>query len=283
MPIEFIDRFKEVDLSVSDLELEARTNEGFIIRNIEAESSVADNLLRVIIQDTTMLNIPIVAASIGLAPIKNRNTSTRLLFEQIREKFPDIPLLKVSEGEKLVLTNGGLAGTARLHYVQVVGGEIPSPNDEGGSLGKAKLFISHAKNNFSITGSSTEVNEMITSLNPAGMFNFPFAQDCPANYTMEILGFAIGVLNKGANLTVNGVRLWHKDQAILGRDEEFVKIESFPYMINSKDFRIFFLSDKEIVLSGDTFKTEIQITNADASAETVDMYITFLIKQTKIT
>lgn len=228
-----------------------------------------------------MLNIPIEVTGIGLIPIKNRTISTRLLFEQIRAKYPDVPLLKVSEGEKLVLTNGDVAGTARLHYVQVVGAEIPSPIDEGGSLGKIKLFLSHGKQNFSIAGSSTEIEELITSLNPAGMFEFPFGQDCPANYKMEILGFAIGFKNKGANLTINGFRIWHMDQAILGRDEEFSKIESFPYMPNNKDWRLFFLSDKETVISGDTIKIEFQITNADAAAETVDMYMTFIIRQVK--
>lgn len=281
MPIEFIDRFKEVDLSVKDLELEAKTNEGFIIRNIEGQSSLDDNRLRVIIQDTTMLNIPIQVSNIGLIPIKNRNVSTRLLFEQIRDKYPDVPLLKVAEGEKLVLTNGGLTGQVRLHYVQVDGGDIPSPTDEGGSLGKIKLFLSSAKQNFSITGSSTEIKELITSVNPAGMFQFPFGQDCPANYRMEILGFVIGFDNKGANLTIDGFRIWHRDQAILGKDEEFALIESFPYMISTKDYRICFLSDREIVISGDTIKTEFQITNADAAAETVDMYMTYIIKQIK--
>lgn len=279
MPIEFIERFKEQDLSVADLELEASTDEGYIIKDIEGESSVVDALARVIIKDTTMLNFPMVATTIGIAPIINRNSHTKGLFERIREVFPDVPLLKVSEGEKFVITTLAATGTARIRYIELSGGDIPPVDSEGASLGKSKLFISHGKQNFSIAATATEIEELTTSLNPAGMFKFPFGAVCPANYSMELLGFAIGNLNKGANLTINGFRIWHIDKAILAEDESFLKIESFPYLPNNKNNKLYLLPDKIVINAGNELKIEFSITNAAGAAETVDMYCTMLFKQ----
>lgn len=282
MPVEFIDRFKEVDLAVEDLELEARTNEGFIIREVEAESSVIGASARIIIQDTTMLNIAIHDTNIGLIPLINRNVATLSFFKYMRKQYSDVPLLRVTEGEKFVITSGGIAGKARIRYVQVTGGEIPKPTDDGGSLAKNKLFVSTSHKNFSVGIGLTEIFEFDESKNPAGMFDFPFGEVAPANYVFELLGFALGFANKGANITIDGMRLWHIDQSILARDEAFVNIESFPYLPNTKDNRLHLMSAKEIISAGDELKVEVRLANAGVGVETVDMYCTMIFLQKKV-
>lgn len=282
MPIEFIDRFLEQDLAVDDLVLEARTGEGFIIRSIEAESAVADTSIRVIIQDTTMINIPCENTAIGLVPIVNRGTAIMLLYSILREKYPDVPLLRITEGEKFVITSGGVAGTARIHYVQLTGDLIPSPVEPGGSLALEKLFISHSKKNLTITLSGTDIETLDVSVNPAGMFTFPFDAEAPANYTFELIGMLLGVMNKHVDITIDGVRIWHMDKAILARDESFVPIESFPYLIPTENKRIFLFSDKIIIRAGDELKTEIQASNVNIADQTVDMYCTYIFLQKKV-
>lgn len=230
-----------------------------------------------------MLSIPCEATGIGLIPIINRNTAMRNFFKYLRQKYPDVPLLKVSEGEKFVITTTAATGTVRVHYVQLIGADIPSPIEEGGSLSSVKLFLSHSKKNLSISASSQEINELDVAVNPAGMFEFPFGKAAPANYTFELLGFAIGVANKHADITIDGFRLWHIDKAILGRDEAFIKYESFPYLPNNADNRLFLMSDKEIIAAGDELKTEIQASNVNVAAQTVDVYCTHIFLQKKVT
>ena len=282
MPVEFIDRFEEEVLTTNDFELIARTNEGFIIRNLEVESAVADTKARIIIQDTTMLSIPCVAAAIGLIPIVNRTTAMRYLFEQLRAKYPDVPLLKVSEGENLVISLGGVAGTVRISYTQVTGELIPKPTDPGGSLSRDKLFISHSKKTLTITEEDTDIEELDTPDNPAGMFSFPFGIEAPANYEFELLAIAFGVANKHADITIDGFRVWHGDKTIFSRDGGFIPIESFPYMPNDKDNKLWLTTEKEVVFAGDELKTEIQASNVNVAEQTVDVYCTMIFLQKRV-
>lgn len=222
------------------------------------------------------------ATGIGLAPIVNRNSAMRFLFEQLREKYPEVPLLKVAEGEKLVLTTEAATGIVRLHYAQLVGADVPKSTDEGGSLSKNKLFLSHSKKNLTIAASATEINILDAAANPAGMFTFPFEIDAPANYVFELLGFAFGVANKHADITIDGMRIWHMDKAVYGRDEAFNAIESFPYLPNTSDNKLFLLSAKEVVRAGDELKTEIQASNVNVAPQTVDVYCTHIFLQKKL-
>ena len=115
------------------------------------------------------------------------------------------------------------------------------------------------------------------------MFSFPFGEVAPANYQFELLGFALGVANKHADITINGFRIWHIDKSILARDEAFIAIESFPYLPNTSNFKLFLMSDKEIVKAGDELKIEVKATNVNVAAQTVDVYCTALFIQKKVT
>ncbi|GAH58703.1 unnamed protein product, partial [marine sediment metagenome] len=75
--------------------------------------------------------------------------------------------------------------------------------------------MSHCKQQLTIALSATEINTLFTSVNPAGMFEFPFGEVAPANYMFELLGFSIFYLSKHADITIDGMRIWHIDKSIL--------------------------------------------------------------------
>jgi len=281
MPVKYIDRFIESATLASDLELEAKANEGFIIKDIFAESVVVGEYLTMIISDTVMFACLNESTLIGMLRFSDAKESLKSLFTKIREKYPNVPLFRVSEGEKLVIKRLTDDTKCLVRYAHLTGAELPKSTEPGGTLSDNRLLISSGSESFTVSSDLTDYLTNITSMNPSGIPDFPFKVKVPSGYRMELLGFCLGV-NKltGTGIVIDGLRLWFHDESILTVDQAYLSDDFFQY-ISDAGQAIPFLFDSPIVMvSGDELKTEIKITGTESDTGVV--YISFIFNQIKV-
>ena len=98
---------------------------------------------------------------------------------------------------------------------------------------------------------------------------------------MELLGFCVNVRKlTGTGITIDGLRLWFRDESILKPEQAYLSNDLFNY-ISDDGQAIPFLFDSPIVMvSGDELKTEVQITGT--SGDTGVHYISFIFNQIKV-
>ena len=179
MPIKYIDRFIESTDLATDLELEAKANEGFIIKDIFAESVVIGEYLTMIISDTVMFACLTESTEVGMLRFSDAKESIRGLFTKIRQKYPEVPLFRVSEGEKLVIKRLTDDTKCLIRYAHLIGADLPKSTENGGTLSDNRLLISSGSEAITVSADLTEYLTNITSMNPSGIIDFPFNVKVP--------------------------------------------------------------------------------------------------------
>jgi len=281
MPIKYIDRFIEsVDLS-ADLELQAQSGEGFVIKDIFAESVVVGEYLTIIISDTVMFACLTESTEIGMLRFSDAKESIRGLFTKIREKYPTVPLFRVSEGEKLVIKRLTNDTKCLVRYAHLVGADLPKSTEPGGTLSDNRLLISSGSQAITITADLTHYLTSLTSMNPSGIMDFPFGVKVPAGYRMELLGFCVNVHKlTGVGITIDGIRLWFRDESILKPAQAYLSNDLFKYISDDGQSVPFLFDSPILMVSGDELKTEVKVTGT--SADTGVVYISFIFNQIKV-
>jgi len=281
MPIKYIDRLIESDDLASDLELEAKTNEGFIIKEIYAESAVEGEFLTIIISDTVMFSMLTDLAKIGMSRFPDAKEGIKGIFSKIREKYPQVPLFRVAEGEKLLIKRLTDDTHCLVRYVHLTGGDAPKPTEAGGTLSDNRLLISNGIEVATITADLTEYLTTFLSMNPSGIMNFPFASKVPSGYKLELLGFCLDVgTTTGTAIIIEGIRLWIKDESILTPLQAYVSNDLFHYISTEGQLIPFFFDTPIELVAGDELKTEVKVLGTEADIATV--YISFIFNLIKI-
>jgi len=283
MPEKYIYRVARQDLAVANLELEARVDEGFEVLDIGIRNGAAGLVAQLIIGNEIMSGIPCDNNAENVAPVPRVETNTHNLFAEILKYFPDIPLYKVSAGEKLVISSGGAAGVANVFYRQLSGAEIPPKTAAGASEGASRLYISHGKTLQNVGIGLTADLILATPLNPVGTVNFPFNEVVPIKSEFDLLGFATSKgAGSGANISYDGLRLWKLQESLLARDQAFITPTLYPYPTDNIDQPLF-LFPKRITFAGnEEFKIETRVTNAGAGIQAAEIFFTavFLLRYT---
>lgn len=280
MPIKYIDRFIESATLASDLELQAQSGEGFVIKEIYAESAVEGEFITMIISDTVMFSVLTDLTKIGMLRFPDAKEVIRGLFEKIRLKYPTVPLFRVSEGEKLVIKRLTDNTHLLVRYAHLTGADIPKSTEGGGTLSDNRLLISNGIEAFTVSAGLTDYLTTFVSMNPSGIIDFPFGVKVPSGYRLELLGFCLNIGTvTGIGTIIDGIRLWFRDESILAPLQAYLSNDLFNYLTTEGQF-IPFLFDTPIeMVAGDELKTEVQITGTAADTGTV--YISFIFNQVK--
>lgn len=281
MPIKYVDRIIESATLSSDLELEAKSGEGFIIKDIFAESSGEGEFLTMIISDTMMFNALVEKHALGMLPFPSSNKNIKGFFSNIREKYPEVPLFRVSEGEKLILTKYSTATKVLVRYAHLTGADIPKSTESGGTLSDNRLLVSNGSKSGTTSTTSTEYVRDFSSMNAKGFIDFPFLEKVPAGYRMELLGFCLGKETTSSDVDITGIRLWLRDESILKPNQSYCGVDLFKYLCIELQ-EIPFLFDAPIPLVvGDKLESEVSILN-EYEAQAYTIYLTFIFNQIKV-
>ena len=276
-----MDRFIESSTLASDLELEAKSGEGFIIKEIFGESAVEGEFLTLIISDTVMFSVLTDLAKIGLVRFPDAKENIRGLFAKIREKYPEVPLFRVSEGEKLVIKRLNDNTHVLVRYAHLTGGDIPKSTESGGTLSDNRLLISSGSEDAVITADLTEYLTTFISINPSGIIDFPFGVKVPAGYKLQLLGFCLDIgTTTGTAITITGVRLWFRDESILTPLQAYVSNDLFHYITTEGQLKPFLFDAPIEMVAGDELKTEVEVLGTEADTATI--YISFIFNLIKI-
>jgi len=263
------------DLSSADLELEAKAGQGFEIFEVGIDGGAADSKGIISIGGVTMMNFPASDAKEGIAPVPFVDVNPNTLLKMCRDKLPDVPTLKVPEGKKFVLSNGGVAGTGYIFYRELSEGDIPRVDAPGAPNSLTRLFISHGKAEWSVAAGQTEVHKVDTSLNVPELRDFPFEEAVPADLKYRLLGFATRKGDgSGADITYSGIRMWFKEQSWLKKEEEWADPSLFPYNVASAYNPVFFFPTPMVFEPHQELTFEVQCSNAGGSAETAQIFVT---------
>lgn len=281
MPIKYVDRFLESADLATDLELEAKFGEGYIIKEIFAESDTEEEFITMIISDTVMFSSLVEKLSLGLLPFPIELRDIKGLFSKIREKYPLVPLFRVSEGEKLKIS--GNEGTIKclVRYAHLTGAEVPKATEAGGTLSDNRLFISSGSKSGTTSGATAEYVRDFISINPKGLLDFPFLEKVPAGYRMELLGFCIGKDSVSTDVSITGLRLWYRDESILKANQAFCGIDLFGYIGTSLQITPFMFDTPLVLVAGDELYPEVEIIDANNPNDYI-IYLTFIFNQMRV-
>jgi len=280
MSEKFVLRVLQQDLAVDDLILDALAREGFEILDLGVVDGAAGLVSRLLISSELMTGLPAAAGFENVVPVLGVDTNIFMLLSRIKSVFPDVPTYKVSSGERLVLTSDGAAGVGYVFYRELGEGDIPKPEQPGGSNSKVRLTVSHGRAFQTDVAVGTFPIRALLSLNPAGQSAFPFGVNVPNNQEMSLLGFAVALgSNSEADVTLTGIRFWKEQSSILARDEAWADPALFPYPIDTA-VRPHFLFPKPIVFKpNEEFLVEAQVVNGGAGVEDAEVIFSFFFLQ----
>ncbi len=274
MPVLHPYREKHKDLSVGDLELEAKPDEGFEIMELGIHDSAQDCRGQLIIGEENILNFNADSEYDEVAPVPLKGTNLHTLLKTIREKYPDVPSFKVGVGEKLILSATSPNGVAYVFYRHLTGAEIPPKTDPGGSesMNRLQLFPSEVTDTIPATGSKVLIVD--TDKSEKGFKGFVYPDKVPDGVTYRLLGFCI---NKGrgshADTSITSVRIWKQNKSILCPDEEWSDAALYPFNVFSINKPFFLLPEPIDFVTGEDMKVELDCANANAADQ--DIYARF--------
>jgi len=282
MAIEYINRVAYQDLSVADLELKADVNEGYLIYDIGFTSGGANVIAEVKIDEETYMNIPIHYNYNMLAPLRKKGDNQNMLYQMVRDAYPDVPLISISEGQKLIISTSKQTGKVYVLYRELSGRDIPPEDIEGGKKSKNRLFVSHGKGEVDIPATETKEFKVDTSLNVTGIPQFPFEEGASYKYNWDLLGMCVTKgYNSGTDISVEGIQLWYRERSILAKDREYVDIDLFPYPYNNSQNKIFFFDSPIKFDPEETMSIKVKCKNSNATTtQTARVDVTFLFHQT---
>ena len=214
MPKKRVFQMRDQDLSAANFTLEARFGESYLIREIQCTGSGGGQSAVVNIGGENMLSIPAIDDIVNLSPYYNTDVHNIGMFAWIMRHFPDVPLLKVAEGEIMTISRAtpGQPLTVRVIWEERIEDEKVSFDEPGGSRVEDRLFISLGENPFTVGATSVEEHEIITSLQPPGFEDFPWNRIVPVDKVMHYLGTVVTFASTTpANEYVDGLQVWKKD------------------------------------------------------------------------
>lgn len=279
-PIKYQDRFIESADLASALELEAKSGEGFIIKEIFAESATEGEFITVIISDTVMLAIVCQTTLIGMVRFPNTAEIIKGLISAIREKYPEVPLFKICEGEKLSISRLSASTKCLVRYVHLTGADAPKPTEAGATLSDNRLLLSSGVETYSVPVGTIDYLKTLVSINPAGIIKFPFGTKVPSGYELDLLGFCVGLGVLTGTESITGIRLWYRDESILKPNQAYQGIDLFGYLGSSGQLKPFLFDAPIKLVAGDELKLEVEITGTEN--DTGDCYATFIFNQKRV-
>ena len=194
------------------------------------------------------------------------------LFKYLREHFPQIPLWKVLQGKKLVVTGQATSDLCHVKYKVVTGALMPKATDDGAQHGKNYLFISDGTITVNIGADVTSIFDIDVANNPQGVTTFPWEKASPPRYKMHWLGFMIGEGSSShADIDEIQVRIWQNEISVLGKDQIWISIKHFPFPLSGTQNRPFLWKEPIVIEEGIELRTEISAHNSNVGAQDVQI------------
>jgi hypothetical protein len=270
------------NLATAAFTLTPRAGKGYRILDIGGAGAAAGQGLVVTVHNERMLFLPAINALSNVAFPKFISLQTAGFFEQVRARFPQVPLISAGADQGITIERANAAGacTAYVWWEELDGEDIPDPASPGGSDNEDRLIIQLGQETFTIAAASTEIETMTTAVMPSGFRPFPFGEVIPTNVKLDWLGAVIGYdAAASANTTCNGVRVWLNEQSVLTTDENFCPITVFPPTNTGADQRLGLFQEAIPVESGDKMTVQYSFTNAAGAAETPLIHCALLFHQ----
>ncbi|MQY78102.1 MAG: hypothetical protein GH151_02740 [Bacteroidetes bacterium] len=186
----------KTQLGDSDLELEAKTGQGLIIKNIQIFNP-ADDYVTIGISKTTVgyfrvggalgSHLPFPIGRAVLAPFEEVsgyvNQTTLLDYLYQRGLFTGYP---VGSGETFLITGAKQAGAFQCVEYEIWDGADISPEMENGSKSSSYLYINYGRSPATINVETDVILD--TANNPAEFPDFPFGNMVPGGRNIELHG-----------------------------------------------------------------------------------------------
>jgi len=257
------------DLSTGPLQFEARQNYAYEILEIGTSGLGTQDQLDVVIGTNKMAVLPMLENDIAVSPRIYGAISTKPFYWQLRQQYGNfIPYMIIGEGETMSISTTNPVGRVQVLMREHMTDNLPKNSDKGGSLSGVKTYATRGMQIVTVGAGLTVDARLNTSLVPAGYTRFPFEQYVLPNETISILGLAIVLgSGSGANITLDGVRLWRLNQSILAPNEAFVPVDNFPPMSIAEDRRLTLFDQPVVYDINESGIFEIQVTNAGLAAQ----------------
>jgi hypothetical protein len=271
MPKRRIFQFEEQALATANLVIDPRASRGYIINEIGGYGAGAGQGLIITVNDERILFVPAIAGLTGIAEPRNRNAQTAGLLEQLYKQFPDLPRIHAGKDEGITIERATTVGAceAILEYEEWEGDDVMPPDVPGGSLNDERLFITVATHTVAVAAGVTIVHDVVNGTMPTGFRAFPWTEVCPSNRYMDLLGIAVGYDNTASpTTTVDGIRVWRKEQSILANNEDFCEVLPFPVTDATNDRRLGLFKEPIRFEPNDELRVQVQYTNGGGAPET---------------
>lgn len=224
--------------------------------------------INVVVDGVSTLFLPVIDTVMGIGAPPWVSVNQRGFYEQLQARFPDIPRILVGQGEQITITreNAASACTLYMWYRELESPDAYDPTALGGSKNPIKIFNSYIRHSDTVAVSSTEEFTLDTVLNPAGYRNFPIDELVQKGQEYDFLGLTVfaDLSADAADLTCNGIQVWHEDESILGQEQDFVPIDSFPIQGRGVDSRLFLLPEPRVFSENERMEVRMRYTNVDA-------------------
>ncbi len=277
MPIQYQKRIAYQDLSAGDFELEAKSEEALIILNIMTREGGAEELLTVNLGERNVFSRYMDKNYAEYGGVPGLDTNYFFFDAWLRSKYPNVPTLKVLPGKKLILSSSLSGGEVYVEYITVTGGDIPRSDEPGAHFATVNLLHSNGRITEEIGIGLTESFFITSAQNPAGMSNFPYGTPAPADYKYDWLGFSLVLASTaGADVVIDGIKVWLDKTSILAKDLAFVDPDLFPFAPANTQDRLYLFNTPIEILEGQTLQTEVRATNIGAGLQNAIVLLTHL-------
>jgi len=280
MGIKYDRRILWADLSVADIELRAAVDEGMEITEIGVTGGAADLICGLVIGEENLLCFPSHFGDDSVVPVPGYDTNIFSLLRTIRKKFPDVPTPKICAGELMILSSYGAAGNGYVEYRHFMPDQIPAKDTPGASESLDRLLIFPNRATVSVAAGATQVITAGTSLAPRGFPSWVYPERVPAGVNYDLLGFATNLDDaSGANIRYTNFRIWKGEKAILSPQEAFIPPTLFPYNDNTVVMPLTLFDNPITFITGENLRTDHEVSNVGAAAETAIVNITLIVHQ----
>jgi len=268
MPVKRQIQYLQHDLSTGAYEFILPSTKSWEVLEIGAIGLGAGQGINCNIDGVASLFIPAITDIIGIAAPPWTNVNMRGFYEQLMDRFEDIPRLIIGAGEKFTITrqNTATACIVKVWYKEIEAPDLLDPASLGGSKNSTKIFNSYIRGAGAIPASGQAIVPCDVVLNPPGYRNFPINELVQKGFEYDFLGMVIypDMTDDAINLSCDGVRIWHQNESILGQDEDFVYVDTFPIQGAGLDSRLFLLPEPRVFKENERMDVELQYSNADA-------------------
>jgi hypothetical protein len=215
-------RVVEQDLSAGDLSLDARDGESLEILARGISGTDPDTTIEEYIREELML-----------AYQHDQGDETVFMEETVRRQHRDIlgylrdmglrvPMLSVPEGQTYTLASSTETGTATVLYREMGVGSA-GQGRPGGPETKSRSFISSGRITETVASGTTETPDVDTSVQPAQLDGFPFAEDCPPNREYDLQAMMLSLSGgSGANVSLDSFKVTSDETDFLARQSSVV-------------------------------------------------------------